>query len=60
MASEDFAYMLQSWPRAYFWLGVDGAQASRRLHHLSYDFNDARTSLGGRLFTAILIFYQDS
>ncbi|WP_341961034.1 M20 aminoacylase family protein [Pseudomonas sp. RC10] len=58
MASEDFAYMLQSCPGAYFWLGADGAEASRPLHHPAYDFNDALIPVGVRLFCGILKSYQ--
>lgn len=59
MASEDFAYMLQSCPGAYFWLGADGAEASRPLHHPAYDFNDELIVIGARLFCAILHSYQE-
>jgi amidohydrolase len=60
MASEDFAYMLQSCPGAYFWLGADDALPSRPLHHPAYDFNDALIPTGVRLFTAIVRSYQDA
>ncbi|AEF56469.1 M20 aminoacylase family protein [Marinomonas posidonica] len=39
MASEDFAFMLEQCPGAYFWLGVD-ADESIALHNPYYDFND--------------------
>lgn len=39
MASEDFAFMLEHCPGAYFWLGVDEG-ASVALHNPYYDFND--------------------
>jgi hippurate hydrolase len=59
MASEDFAYMLQSCPGAYFWLGADGAEASRPLHHPAYDFNDELIATGVSLFCAIVQSYQE-
>ncbi|MCA2017181.1 M20 family metallopeptidase [Vibrio tritonius] len=40
MASEDFSYMLEHCPGAYFWLGADGATPSKPLHNAYYDFND--------------------
>ena len=39
MASEDFAFMLEKCPGAYFWLGVDEDE-SIALHNPYYDFND--------------------
>ncbi|SBS25811.1 putative hydrolase YxeP [Marinomonas spartinae] len=39
MASEDFAFMLDHCPGAYFWLGVDEGE-SVALHNPYYDFND--------------------
>jgi hippurate hydrolase len=30
MASEDFACMLEACPGAYFWIGTDGGDQSRR------------------------------
>ncbi|MBJ7536298.1 M20 aminoacylase family protein [Marinomonas transparens] len=39
MASEDFAFMLEHCPGAYFWLGVDEGE-SVALHNPYYDFND--------------------
>lgn len=59
MASEDFAYMLQACPGAYFWLGADGPQASRPLHHPGYDFNESLIPTGIMIFTAIVTSYQD-
>jgi hippurate hydrolase len=59
MASEDFAYMLQSCPGAYFWLGADGTEASRPLHHPAYDFNDKLIATGVSLFCAIVQSYRE-
>ncbi|SDX76318.1 hippurate hydrolase [Pseudomonas syringae] len=58
MASEDFAYMLQVTPGAYFWLGADGDTDSKPLHHPNYDFNDALIPVGVRLFAGIAKSYQ--
>lgn len=58
MASEDFAYMLQASPGAYFWLGADGDTDSKPLHHPNYDFNDALIPIGVRLFAGIAKSYQ--
>jgi amidohydrolase len=50
--SEDFAFMLQSRPGAYLWLGQGRAQpgpeGERALHHPCYDFNDEALPLGVR------------
>ena len=40
MASEDFSYMLQERPGAYFWIGNGPAENGRNLHNPHYDFND--------------------
>src|SRR5690606_12458019 len=41
MGSEDFSFMLQQRPGAYFRLGQGGAEAGRFLHNAAFDFNDA-------------------
>lgn len=46
MAAEDFAYLLEACPGAYFWLGADGATPSASLHNPRYDFNDDLIPLG--------------
>jgi len=40
MAAEDFAYLLEACPGAYFWLGADGETPPISLHSPHYDFND--------------------
>ena len=40
MASEDFSFMLQEKPGAYFWIGNGPAEGGRNLHNPHYDFND--------------------
>jgi hippurate hydrolase len=52
MGSEDFAFMLQAKPGAYFRLGT-GAQPGAFLHSPHYDFNDAVIPVGAALFAAI-------
>lgn len=54
MASEDFAFMLQACPGAYFWLGVDGETPSRALHNPWYDFNDQVIEAGVKVWTALV------
>lgn len=50
MASEDFAYMLERRPGAYFFLGNGGAMC----HHPKFDFNDASAPIGVRMFVEIV------
>src|SRR5690606_40594808 len=40
MGSEDFSFMLQQRPGAYFRLGQGGAESGCVLHSARYDFND--------------------
>ncbi len=53
MGSEDFSFMLQHRPGAYFRLGQGGAQEGRVLHNAHYDFNDAILPIGAALFSAL-------
>ena len=53
MGSEDFSFMLQARPGAYFRLGQGGAEAGCLLHNSSYDFNDAVIPLGSALFCSL-------
>lgn len=53
MASEDFAFMLQACPGAYFWLGQGGGPEGRALHASSFDFNDDIIAPGIALFAQI-------
>ena len=50
MASEDFAFMLQARPGAYFFLGHDG----RMCHHPQFDFDDETSPLGVSVFLDIV------
>jgi hippurate hydrolase len=53
MGSEDFAFMLQQRPGAYFRLG-QGMQEGRFLHHPMYDFNDETIPVGSALFAGLV------
>ncbi|HTK01864.1 MAG TPA: M20 aminoacylase family protein [Bordetella sp.] len=53
MGSEDFSFMLQSRPGAYFRLGQGGAETGCTLHNSHFDFNDAVIPLGAAMFCAL-------
>ena len=53
MGSEDFAFMLQQRPGAYFRLG-QGMLDGRFLHHPEYDFNDDTIPVGSAVFAALV------
>ena len=53
MGSEDFSYMLQKRPGAYFRLGQGGAEQGRLLHNAKFDFNDV-IPVGSALFAALV------
>ncbi len=53
MGSEDFSFMLQIKPGAYFRLGQGGADAGCVLHNPRYDFNDAVIPLGSAMFASV-------
>lgn len=57
MGAEDFAFMLQQRPGAYFRLGQGGAEQGRLLHNASFDFNDEVIAAGVAMFVALV---QDS
>ena len=54
MGSEDFSYMLQVKPGAYFRLGQGGAEAGNLLHNSSFDFNDDVIPVGSAMFAALV------
>lgn len=54
MGSEDFAFMLQVKPGAYFRLGQGGAEDGRFLHNARFDFNDAVIPNGSAMFAALV------
>lgn len=51
MASEDFAFMLETLPGAYLWLGAGREGENPGLHSPRFDFNDAVLPDGVRLWT---------
>lgn len=53
MGSEDFSYMLEQRPGAYFRLGQGGAQAGRVLHNAQFDFNDDVIPAGCAMFVRL-------
>ncbi|MCP5266464.1 MAG: amidohydrolase [Burkholderiaceae bacterium] len=53
MGAEDFAFMLQERPGAYFRLGQGGADSGCFLHNTRYDFNDTVMPLGVALFVRL-------
>lgn len=54
MGSEDFSFMLQQRPGAYFRLGQGGEPGSCLLHNPNYDFNDAVIPTGAAVFCQIV------
>lgn len=54
MGAEDFSFMLQRKPGAYFRLGQGGAQTGCFLHNPNYDFNDNVIPAGAGMFAALI------
>lgn len=54
MGSEDFSFLLQQRPGAYFRLGQGGAEEGRVLHNAAFDFNDAVIPLGCAMFVRLV------
>lgn len=53
MGSEDFSFMLQQRPGAYFRLGQGGAESGCVLHNARFDFNDEVIPLGSAMFCGL-------
>jgi amidohydrolase len=53
MGAEDFAFMLEQRPGAYFRIGQGGADSGCFLHNPRYDFNDDILPLGAALFVRL-------
>ena len=53
MGAEDFSFMLQARPGAYFRIGQGAGSASCFLHNTRYDFNDEILPLGAALFVRL-------
>jgi hippurate hydrolase len=54
MGSEDFSFMLQRRPGAYFRLGQGGADTGCVLHNPAFDFNDAVIPAGSAMFARLI------
>ncbi|GAA4408517.1 M20 aminoacylase family protein [Quisquiliibacterium transsilvanicum] len=54
MGSEDFAFMLQKRPGAYFRIGQGTGTGGCFLHNACYDFNDGILPLGAALFVRLI------
>ncbi|MBF6616969.1 MAG: amidohydrolase [Candidimonas sp.] len=54
MGSEDFSFMLQQRPGAYFRLGQGGAEHGCVLHNAAFDFNDAVIPVGSAMFCRLV------
>ncbi|HUH60538.1 MAG TPA: M20 aminoacylase family protein [Candidimonas sp.] len=54
MGSEDFSFMLQQRPGAYFRLGQGGADDGCVLHSAGFDFNDAVIPAGAAMFCRLV------
>jgi amidohydrolase len=53
MGAEDFSFMLEQRPGAYFRIGQGGAESGCFLHNPRYDFNDEILPLGAALFVRL-------
>ena len=54
MGSEDFSFLLQQRPGAYFRLGQGGAESGCLLHNAAFDFNDAVIPEGCAMFVRLV------
>lgn len=54
MASEDFAFMLNTKPGSYVWLGNGSTEGNCLLHNAAYDFNDAAIVHGVSYWIALV------
>src|SRR3546814_15825697 len=48
--SDDFSYMLEQWPGAYLFLGMDSAMC----HHPTFSFDDGLLPVAARVLTRIV------
>ncbi|MBY5929979.1 amidohydrolase [Halomonas sp. DP8Y7-3] len=55
LGGEDFAFMLEQCPGAYFFLGSADTPDTPPLHNARYDFNDAVIPTGSQLLVAIAL-----
>jgi amidohydrolase len=54
VASEDFSFMLEKVPGAYFNIGNGAGEDACEVHNPFYDFNDAALALGASVFARIV------
>jgi amidohydrolase len=54
VASEDFSFMLEKVPGAYFNIGNGAGEGACEVHNPAYDFNDAALALGATVFARIV------
>jgi amidohydrolase len=54
MCAEDFAFMLETRPGAYIWMGIGGAEEGRFPHTPIYDFNDEALPLGASYWARLV------
>ena len=54
MASEDFAYILETMPGCYFMLGNGDESHRKALHNPGYDFNDELLPIGAAFWTHLV------
>jgi hippurate hydrolase len=56
MGSEDFAYMLESRPGCYIWLGngTAGGPGGCAVHNPRYDFNDEILTIGASYWAGLV------
>jgi hippurate hydrolase len=54
MGAEDFAYMLQSQPGCYVWMGNGPGVSGCTLHNPNYDFNDAALAFGASYWVRLV------
>jgi amidohydrolase len=54
MGGEDFAYMLETKPGAYLFIGAGSAKGGRNLHQTHYDFNDEILPLGASYWAQLV------
>lgn len=55
LGAEDFAYMLEQCPGAYFFLGTAEQENTPPLHNARFDFNDRIIPIGSRLLLSIAL-----
>ena len=53
MGSEDFAFMLQSTPGCYVWLGASRGPDTPNIHSPQYDFNDDVLAIGASYWVTL-------